>query len=120
METTKLTFKKDFVKDAFKLIELNTPEQVEAFESGRTIVIKGLEDDNAVLFNNEYSVEDNISSTIDLIPCLGRLDRIDTLLSGISYEGEENEEKVLKTKTLYTINEMLSIVQASEKELDQA
>ncbi|KAI9260139.1 sister chromatid cohesion protein Dcc1 [Sporodiniella umbellata] len=137
METKKLTFKKDFVKDSFKLIELNTPEQIDTFQSGTTIVIKGLEDDEAVLctdtktfivrrmhnsnsallVNQENSVEDNVSSTIDLIPCLGRLDRIDSLLSGVSYEGEENEEKVLNGKTLYTMKDMLSIVQASEKEL---
>ncbi|KAG1446173.1 hypothetical protein G6F46_000653 [Rhizopus delemar] len=139
MEPLKLSFSKNFVKDSFKLIELSTPEQIQAFESGNTLVIKGLEDDEAVLcteyktfairqmhisnsvllVNKDedcYLARDNVSSTIDLQPCLARLGRIDGLLSGTCYEGESNEENT-KSKTFYTFEELLSIVQASEKEL---
>lgn len=85
-----------------------------------------------------YTIRDTQFSTIELLPCLPRLDKIDTLLRPTMYSGPDNETKALakvrslqnaqRTKfcytdsavlqgTLYTYNELLSIIQASEKEL---
>ncbi|EPB81753.1 hypothetical protein HMPREF1544_11503 [Mucor circinelloides 1006PhL] len=142
MTSSKLVYKNNFEKNAYALVELNTPELVEAFESGIDIVIKGLADDEAVLCTesktyivrqvntsnslllttkdpvlDQHVVHDDISSTIELLPCIARLSRIDELLRESSYSGFENERDIINNKTLYTYYDLLSVVQASESEL---
>ncbi|KAK4520098.1 uncharacterized protein ATC70_008228 [Mucor velutinosus] len=142
MASSKLVYKDKFEKNAYALVELGTPELLEAFESGIDIVIKGLADDEAVLctesktyivrqvntsnslllttkdpMSNQHIVHDDMSSTIELLPCIARLNRIDELLKESSYSGSENERDVINNKTLYTYFDLLSVVQASENEL---
>lgn len=62
----------------------------------KTFAIRQMHISNSVLLVNKnedcYLARDNVSSTIDLQPCLARLGRIDGLLSDTCYEGESNEE----------------------------
>ncbi|KAI8638869.1 sister chromatid cohesion protein Dcc1 [Parasitella parasitica] len=142
MTSSKLVYKDKYEKNSYSLIELGSSELVEAFESSNGIVIKGLADDEAVLCtesktyivrqvntsnslllvtkesaSDQYTVHDTISSTIELLPCVPRLDRIDKLLKDSSYSGCENERDVIMNKTLYSYHDLLSIIQASECEL---
>ncbi|CEI92736.1 hypothetical protein RMCBS344292_06989 [Rhizopus microsporus] len=135
-----LLYAQDFKKDSFKMIELATPELMEAFESGNSVVIKGLEEDDAVLCtesktfairqintsnslllvnqaNDKLFVKDNLSNTIELQPCLAKLGRIDELLSKTCYEGETKEAEIVRSGSLYTLEDLTSIVQASPVEL---
>ncbi|KAI8080801.1 sister chromatid cohesion protein Dcc1 [Gilbertella persicaria] len=145
MDNFKLVYKDKFEKTKYGLVELGSHELVEAFESGSNIVLKGLPEDDAVLctdtktylvrqvntsnsmllvtrsyLNEQYVVHDDLSSTIELLPCLARTNRIDDLLTESSYSGSKNETDIRKTKTLYTYQDLLSIVQASEHELRAA
>ncbi|KAI9010494.1 sister chromatid cohesion protein Dcc1 [Phycomyces nitens] len=137
----KLVYGSAFEKNTFSVIELHSDELVRAFESGN-VTIKGLAEDEAVLCtdtatysvrqvntsnsmllvipesNNEMTVVDDLSSSIELIPCLARLQRIDSLLRDTSYAGHQREAE-LKEKTFYTYTDLLSLVQASEAELRQ-
>lgn len=88
-----------------------------------SIVIKGLADDEAVLctesktfivrqvntsnslvltnkdpISDQHIVHDDISSTIELLPCVARLGRIDELLRDSSYSGHENEREIINNK----------------------
>ncbi|KAL0141057.1 sister chromatid cohesion protein DCC1 [Mucor lusitanicus] len=142
MASSKLVYKDKFEKNAYALVELGTPELLEAFESGIDIVIKGLADDEAVLctesktyivrqvntsnslllttkdpVSDQHIVHDDVSSTIELLPCIARLSRIDELLRESSYSGSQNEREIINNKTLYTYYDLLSVVQASENEL---
>ncbi|CAO3612565.1 unnamed protein product [Mucor hiemalis] len=137
---TKLVYKEKFEKNSYSLVELGTPALVEAFESGSSIVIKGLPEDEAVLCTDSKTfvvrqvntsnsiiliekevrdqrsyVHDNVSNTIELLPCIARLSRLDELLKDTSYSGPEKESS--ESKKLYTFTDLLSVVQASEKEL---
>lgn len=81
-----------------------------------SIVIKGLAEDEAVLCTHDktfmvrqvntsnsiilidrdekeeqHRVQDNLSHTIELLPCLARTSRLDELLGKSCYSGEENE-----------------------------
>ncbi|KAI9261832.1 sister chromatid cohesion protein Dcc1 [Helicostylum pulchrum] len=141
---TKLVYKQDFEKNAYRLVELSSPELLEAFESGDCIVIKGLAEDEAVLCTasktfvvrqvntsnsivlidseaNEgrHLVQDDLSNTIELLPCLARLGRLDELLKDSTFSGLENEATIKESKTMYTLQDLLSIVQASRQELLQ-
>ncbi|KAL0092998.1 sister chromatid cohesion protein Dcc1 [Phycomyces blakesleeanus] len=135
----KLTYGNTFEKNTFSVIELHSEDLVRAFESGN-ITIKGLAEEEAVLCtdaatyivrqvntsnsmllalpesNNVISVVDDLSSSIELIPCIARLQRIDSLLRDTSYAGHHRESS-LTDKTFYTFNDLLSLVQASEAEL---
>ncbi|KAI9486736.1 MAG: sister chromatid cohesion protein Dcc1 [Benjaminiella poitrasii] len=138
----KIAYKDKFEKNAYSLIELDTKELQDAFELGNDIIIKGLADDEAILCTesktfiirqvntsnslllvshdqvvNQYTVCDDLSNTIELKPCLARLNRIDELLSESLYSGSKTENEIIKTKTLYSYHDLLSIVQASENEL---
>lgn len=93
-----------------------------------SIVIKGLPEDEAVLctdsktFNvrqvntsnsiilihnapeeNRNYVHDDVSNTIELLPCLAKLGRLDELLRDTSYSGAENEQ-FMESKVKDTIN----------------
>ncbi|KAI7863422.1 sister chromatid cohesion protein Dcc1 [Spinellus fusiger] len=136
-----LVYGSTFEKGTFSLIELNSPELVEAFEAGTNIVIKGLPEDEAVLCTDTktYNVRqvstsntmlltlpvstqgvmtvlDELSSTIELLPCVPGLQRIDTLLEETRYAGEQQEAH-LSDKAFYSYEALLSLVQASEAEL---
>lgn len=88
-----------------------------------SIVIKGLADDEAVLctesktfivrqvntsnslmlvnkdsISDQHVIHDNVSSTIELLPCVARLGRIDELLRESSYSGSQNEQEIIKSK----------------------
>lgn len=43
---------------------------------------------------DQHAVHDDLSSTIELLPCLARLGRIDELLQETAYSGQKNEKKV--------------------------
>ena len=117
MPTTKLYFAEGQNPSAFKLIEL-PPELHDHFHEN-VLCIKGLPDDEAVLctpsatfvirdvqLSNSllvinpandgrgYQILDNVSSTIELSPCLPRLDRLDELLGNSAYEGPEDNRRV--------------------------
>lgn len=138
---TKLVYKEKFEKNSYSLLELASPALIEAFESGSSIVIKGLPEDEAVLCTDSKTfvvrqvntsnsivlvnkstqdqksyVHDDVSNTIELLPCIARLGRLDELLKETSYSGPENESS-LDSKKFYTFSDLLSVVQASEKEL---
>ncbi|KAG2203034.1 hypothetical protein INT47_013250 [Mucor saturninus] len=139
---TKLVYKDRFEKNAYSLIELGTPELLAAFESGNSIVIKGLAEDEAVLCTDtktfmvrqvntsnsiilterddleaQHKVQDNLSHTIELLPCLARTSRLDELLGHSCYSGEENEEAIKASQTMYRLEDLLTVVQASKSEL---
>ncbi|OBZ81941.1 Sister chromatid cohesion protein DCC1 [Choanephora cucurbitarum] len=143
MSSSRLIYNHQFEKNAYSLIELSSSELVEAFESGDEIVIKGLPEDEAVLCTNrktysvrqvntsnsmlivtddqlDITIHDDLSNTIELIPCLARTSRIDDLLAESSYSGSRNDAHIKSTKTLYTYQDLLSLVQASEGELIDA
>lgn len=88
-----------------------------------SIVIKGLADDEAVLctesktyivrqvntsnslllttkdpVSDQHIVHDDVSSTIELLPCIARLSRIDELLRESSYSGSQNEREIINNK----------------------
>lgn len=90
-----------------------------------SIVIKGLAEDEAVLCTDSktfvvrqvntsnsivlidgeeregcHRVHDDLSSTIELLPCLARLGRLDELLKDSTFSGVENEEHTKRTKVL--------------------
>lgn len=67
----------------------------------------------------DWQVFDDLSSTIELLPCKARVGRLTSLLSTTLYNGPENEDAVSRTN-LYTFDQLLSIVQASTKELEDA
>ncbi|KAI7898758.1 sister chromatid cohesion protein Dcc1 [Cokeromyces recurvatus] len=140
-----IIYKNKFEKNTYSLIELGSKELQEAFESGKEVIIKGYADDEAVLCTesktflirqvntsnsmllvnenhtlNQYTICDDISNTIELKPCLARLNRIDDLLGESLYSGSKNEKELSKNKTLYSYHDLLSIVQASENELLEA
>jgi sister chromatid cohesion protein DCC1 len=74
----------------------------------------------------EWQVYDDLSSTIELLPCKARIGRLSTLFANTLYSGPENEtalDQKLSTTTspvFYTFNQLLSIVQASQVELQRA
>ncbi|KAI8370706.1 sister chromatid cohesion protein Dcc1 [Radiomyces spectabilis] len=139
-----LVYSKSFNKNSFHLVELSNDDLVQAFESGSRLVIKGLPDDEAVLCTTSatYSVRevktsnslvlstfdkdnhdtwrvvDDLSNTIEFLPCLARTNRINTLLHSTLYAGPSEEFKH-QNKTMYTFSDLLSTVQASEQELIQ-
>ncbi|CEP14108.1 hypothetical protein [Parasitella parasitica] len=142
MASGKLVYKDKFEKNSYSLIELGSDELVDAFESSTKIAIKGLANDEAVLctesktfiirqvntsntvllVNTESTPDQHVihgatTSTIELVPCTPRLNRIDTLLKESSYSGSENEPDIIKNKTLYSYHDLLSIIQASENQL---
>ncbi|KAG0177819.1 Sister chromatid cohesion protein DCC1 [Apophysomyces sp. BC1021] len=134
-----LTYAHDFEKNSYRIIELGSEDLVSAFQSGSGVVIKGQPDDEAVLCtatktfsihqvntsnsillatggNNMIHVVDDVSSTIELLPCVARLGTIDTLLEPTMYAGSRNESN-LSDKKFYSYDNLLSLVQASEAEL---
>ncbi|CAO3583264.1 unnamed protein product [Absidia cylindrospora] len=74
----------------------------------------------------EWQVYDDLSSTIELLPCKARIGRLNTLFANTLYSGPENEstlDQQLSTTsppTFYTFDQLLSIVQASQVELERA
>ncbi|KAI9259481.1 sister chromatid cohesion protein Dcc1, partial [Phascolomyces articulosus] len=139
-----LIYSNDFHKGTYSLIELSNDKVLEAIESSGELVIKGLPEDEAVLCTHDQTfnlrqvntsnslllarngsvhdpnihVLDDLSYTIEVIPCLARLTRIDELLQSTQYAGESAEQKNVN-KEQYTYQELLSIVQASEAELQK-
>jgi sister chromatid cohesion protein DCC1 len=109
----------------------------------QSVTIKGLPDDDAVLCTDsstfslrqvntsnslvlstmddvlDWEVYDDLSSTIELLPCTARVGRLATLLSSTLYTGPENEG-TSSDATFYTFDQLLSIVQASRTELETA
>ncbi|KAI9307044.1 sister chromatid cohesion protein Dcc1 [Cunninghamella echinulata] len=158
-----LIYSSTFNKDSYKIIELGTDELVQEFESGDSVTIKGLPEDEAVLCTsvstytvrqvytsnsflllrndkeNQWHVHDDISNTVELLPCPPRLTRLNTLLSETLYTGPENENLLssslsssssshytfgsgssITTPKLYTFEQLLSVIQASQTELLKA
>ncbi|KAI7852430.1 sister chromatid cohesion protein Dcc1 [Circinella umbellata] len=139
-----LIYSNDFHKGTYSLIELSNDKIAEAIESSGELVIKGLPEDEAVLCTHDQTfslrqvntsnslllarkelsndsilhVIDDLSHTIEVIPCLARLTRIDDLLQPTKYAGEAVEHKNAN-KEQYSYQELLSIIQASEAELRQ-
>ncbi|KAF7730993.1 Sister chromatid cohesion protein DCC1 [Apophysomyces ossiformis] len=138
-----LAYAHDFQQSTYRIVELGSEDLVSAFESGSGIVIKGLPDDEAVLCtatktfsvhqvntsnslllattgNNPMHVLHNLSSTIELQPCVPRLGTIDTLLEATRYSGSKNESNIadkVHNSKFYSYDDLLSLVQASEAEL---
>ncbi|RUP44259.1 sister chromatid cohesion protein Dcc1, partial [Jimgerdemannia flammicorona] len=114
--------------------------------SSSSLSIKGLPDDDAVLCTNDttyavrnvqlsnslllispssdnaddseqtWSVHDNLSSIIELVPCLPRLERLNYLLDTNLYAGYEAESQHSQA-SLYTWEDLQTLVQASDAEL---
>ncbi|RUS21597.1 hypothetical protein BC937DRAFT_92141 [Endogone sp. FLAS-F59071] len=72
------------------------------------------EDDPAV--PEIWSVQDNLSSIVELTPCLPRLERLNDLLGTSMYAGPEAESQHSQTE-LYTLEDLQTLVQASDTEL---
>lgn len=107
----------------------------------KTFIVRQVNTSNSIVLVNKSVqdqksyVHDDLSNTIELLPCIARLSRLDDLLKETSYSGPENESsldskvkqvlaahlfsrtKLLFQKKFYTFNDLLSVVQASEKEL---
>lgn len=91
-----------------------------------SIVIKGLAEDEAVLCTDSktfvvrqvntsnsivlidseanegrHLVQDDLSNTIELLPCLARLGRLEELLKDSTFSGMENEATVKKNKVSF-------------------
>ncbi|KAI8982349.1 sister chromatid cohesion protein Dcc1 [Mycotypha africana] len=145
--TSNLIYSSDFEKGEYQLLELATPELQEVFKpGGQSVFIKGLPDEEAVLCTNartyqvrqvhtsnsmlliskneetiddvdQYLVHDDISNYVELAPTIPRLNRIDELLMQAPYAGTKKDSNYDHTQKLYTYNDILSVVQASESEL---
>ncbi|KAI8096280.1 sister chromatid cohesion protein Dcc1 [Halteromyces radiatus] len=137
-----LVYSSNFCKDSFKLIELGDEQLIQAFESGTKVTIKGLPDDEAVLCTEtatysvrqvntsnsmilctpndnetvQWQVCDDLSNTIELLPCQARTGRLTELLSTSLYTGPDNEDG----QSGHTFEYLLSTVQASPAELKRA
>ncbi|KAI9488097.1 sister chromatid cohesion protein Dcc1 [Zychaea mexicana] len=137
-----LIYSNAFHKGAYSLIELSNEQIAEAIESSGELVIKGLPEDEAVLCTHDQTfglrqvntsnslllarqempndpdlhVIDDLSHTVEVVPCLARLTRLDELLQPTRYSGQASEQINTKKK-LYSYNDLLSMVQASEAEL---
>ncbi|CDH56626.1 sister chromatid cohesion protein dcc1-like [Lichtheimia corymbifera JMRC:FSU:9682] len=137
-----LIYSSSFQKGSFKLLELSNETVAASLEQCGKLVIKGQREDEAVLCtdNQTYSlheaptsnslllatpqddetmnVVDDLSYIIEIKPCLPRLERITTLLQSTMYAGPAAESSI-QGKRLYTYQDMLSLVQASEQELKE-
>ncbi|KAI8140627.1 sister chromatid cohesion protein Dcc1 [Fennellomyces sp. T-0311] len=139
-----LYYSNAFHKGTYRLIELSDEKIAKAIESSGELVIKGLPEDEAVLCTEDQTfslrevdtsnslllartespndqnlhVLDDLSYTIEAIPCLARLGRINELLQPTQYAGRAAEAN-LENKVQYTYEDLLSIVQASEVELQR-
>lgn len=89
----------------------------------KTYIVRQVNTSNSIVLLDRHErqgrhyVHDDVSNTIELLPCLARLGRLDDLLRESSYSGQENEEELMKSKTFYTLEDLLSTVQASKQEL---
>ncbi|CAO3652725.1 unnamed protein product [Cunninghamella blakesleeana] len=138
-----LIYSSTFKKDSFKLIELGTDELLKEFEFGNritrneavlctsvsTYAVRQVYTSNSYLLlnkekENQYQVEDDVSNTIELIVTPPRITRLNTLLANTFYTGPENESLLFSSSNtelkLYTFDDLLSIVQASQAELLKA
>ncbi|KAI9317644.1 sister chromatid cohesion protein Dcc1 [Dichotomocladium elegans] len=137
-----LIYSATFKKGSYKLLELSSESLVAAIESGTKLVIKGQPEDEAVLCtdtqtfnlteaptsnslilatlqpNGDVNVNDEVGYHIEARPTLPKLRRIDTLLGPTRYNGPEAEQ-ALSDEPKYTFSDLLSLVQASEKELKE-
>jgi sister chromatid cohesion protein DCC1 len=67
----------------------------------KTFIVRQVNTSNSLILTNkdpisdQHIVHDDISSTIELLPCVARLGRIDELLRDSSYSGHENEREII-------------------------
>ncbi|XP_046384784.1 sister chromatid cohesion protein DCC1 [Ischnura elegans] len=149
-----LFFVEDDEESDFKILELNK-ELLECVQEGKSLVIRGLEDDEAVLCTDDATYEirgAETSNSMLLIPelifpddvpnsleeriieektvisvihnyfelrrCQPRVNKIARLLESSVYRGKEHENEV--SGTMYSLEDLLDIVQCSNKELASA
>lgn len=82
---------------------------VREVQQSNSVLLISLEEDNNLL------IRDNVSSTLELIPTRPRLQVLDTLLRHSEYDGLDSTMEV--ERRLYTIEELVQLVQASDIEL---
>lgn len=64
----------------------------------KTFVVRQVNTSNSIILiekevrDQRSYVHDDVSNTIELLPCIARLSRLDELLKDTSYSGPENEE----------------------------
>ncbi|KAG2180468.1 hypothetical protein INT44_003472 [Umbelopsis vinacea] len=141
-----LRFSNDYELNSLKLLELPPDLLEELTTNSSPLYIKGATDEEAVLCTKKktysvrqvnlsnslllasnsqdgilpvYNIKDTQFSTIELLPCLPRIEKLDTILNPTMYTGPENEGTIQSKGQLYTYDNLLSLIQASEQELQQ-
>ncbi|CAO3692680.1 unnamed protein product [Umbelopsis ramanniana] len=141
-----LRFSNDYESNSLKLLELPPDLLEELTTNSAPLYIKGATDEEAVLCTKKktysvrqvnlsnslllashsqdgqvpvYNIKDSQFSTIELLPCLPRIEKLDTILNHTMYTGPENESAIQAKGQLYTYDNLLTLIQASEQELQQ-
>lgn len=72
----------------------------------KTFIVRQVNTSNSIVLidreerEGRHIVYDDVSNTIELLPCLARLGRLEELLGASCYSGEENEQAIKSSEVL--------------------